>query len=54
MKALSVSEKQELDKFIKSREDCILEQVDGNLSLCYVKTMVEEKYLIEYVKTPYI
>lgn len=53
MKALSVSEKQELDKFIKSREDCILEQVDGNLSLCYVKTMVEEKYLIEYVKTPF-
>lgn len=53
MKNLSVSEKQELDNFIKSRVDCLIEQVDQNLSLCYIKTMVDENYLMNYVKTPY-
>lgn len=53
MRSLNKYEKQQLHSFIKSRSDCQLVEVNSNLYLCYIKTMVDEKYLMDYVKTPY-
>lgn len=53
MKALNKDEKQQLDNFIKSRADCQFSKIHSNLYLCYIKTMVDEQYLMDYIKTPY-
>jgi hypothetical protein len=53
MRSLNKYEKQQFNRYIKSRSDCQIIEVDPDLYLCYIKTMVNEKYLMDYVKTPY-